>query len=50
MSVVVGLTEYLWKVPEDIFLYIIYAKVMHIYGEIHKASILSYVLWSEYFT
>ena len=37
MSIVVGLTEYLGKDPPDIFLYDIYAKVVHAYDEIHKA-------------
>ena len=35
MSVVVGLAEYLGKGSADIFLFV--AKVVHIYGEIHKA-------------
>ena len=37
MSIVVGLTEYLGKDPPDIFLYDIYAKIVHAYDEIHKA-------------
>ena len=35
MPFVVGLAEYLWKRPADIFLFV--AKVVHIYIEIHKA-------------
>ena len=34
---VVGLTEYPWKRCEDIFLCVIYSKVVHIYDYIHKA-------------
>ena len=37
MSMVVGFAEYLGKGPPDIFLYDIYAKVVHAYDEIHKA-------------
>ena len=33
----VGLTEYLRKGPEDIFLCVMYPKVVLIYGEIFKA-------------
>ena len=34
---VVGLTEYPWKRCADIFLCVIYSKVVHIYDYIHKA-------------
>ena len=37
MSVVLDLTEYLGKVPDDIFLCDMYTKVVHIYDDIHKA-------------
>ena len=37
MSMVVGFAEYLGKGPPDIFLYDIYAKVVHTYEDIHKA-------------
>ena len=34
---VVGFAEYLRKGPPDIFIYDIYAEVVHAYDEIHKA-------------
>ena len=37
MPMIVGLTEYLWKGPVDIFLSFMYSTVANIYGEIHKA-------------
>ena len=37
MSVVLDLTEYLGKGPDDIFLCDMYTKVAHIYDDIHKA-------------
>ena len=37
MSVVLDLTEYLGKGPDDIFLCDMYTKVVHIYDDIHKA-------------
>ena len=40
MSMEVGLTEYLGKGPADIFLCVMYPKVVLIYGEIFKADII----------
>ena len=37
MSVVLGLTEYLGKGSDDIFLCDMYDKVLHTYDDIHKA-------------
>ena len=37
MSVVLDLTEYLGKGPDDIFLCDMYTKVVHIDDDIHKA-------------
>ena len=37
MSVVLDLTEYLGKGPDDIFLCDMYAKVVFAYDDIHKA-------------
>ena len=37
MSVVLDLTEYLGKGPDDIFLCDMYTKVVHTYDDIHKA-------------
>ena len=45
MSVALGLTEYLVKGPADIFLCVIYDKVLYTYEDIHKAVyIIIYVL------
>ena len=46
MSVIVGLTEYLWKGSADIFLLLL--KLCISIVKFIKLSLLSYVLWSEF--
>ena len=47
MPFVVGLAEYLWKKPADIFLFVI--KFVIFMKKFIKQSTLSYLLWSDYF-
>ena len=46
MSVIVGLTEYLWKDYSDIFLLLL--KLCISIVKFIKLSVVSYVLWSEF--
>ena len=46
MSVIVGLTEYLWKDSSDIFLLLL--KLCKSIVKFIKLSLLLYMLWSEF--